>query len=171
MKVYLLGFMGVGKTTYGKKTAYKLNYKFIDLDKYIEDKYKFTVSSFFSALDENAFRVVEHNCLKEISELDNLVISTGGGTPVYYNNLEIIKSTGLSIYLKLSPTQLLQRLSKSKRKRPLIEKKSETELLNYITDTLSKREIYYDSADYTIDAMNLKTWDLIEIIKRHNSTT
>lgn len=169
MNVYLIGFMGVGKTTYGKKLAHKLNFKFIDLDKYIEDKYKFTIPSFFSVLGEEAFRTIENLCLKEISCFENIIVSTGGGTPCFYDNLNVIKSSGLSIYLKMNPLQLISRLSNSKKKRPLLKNRTSEELQNFISETLTNREKYYLQADYIVDALNLKTTELVQIIQKHLS--
>jgi len=165
MKVYLLGYMGAGKSTYGYKLAKNLNIDFIDLDNYIENKYKFTISSFFKVLGEEAFRIIEHFCLKEISDTDNFIVATGGGTPCFFNNMEIIKKSGFSIYLRLTDKQLLNRLINAKKKRPLIKNKTNEELLSFISKTLYTREKFYLQSDAVIDAIDLKTSDLINIVE------
>lgn len=167
MKLYLIGFMGAGKSTYGKKLAHILDKKFIDLDRYIENKYKFTIPSFFNVLGEEAFRIIEHSCLKEVSLLDNFILATGGGTPCYYENMNVIKHNGISIYLRLTEKQLLDRLLNAKKKRPLLKDKSSDDLFKFISETLNFRGKFYLSADYVVDALNLKTSDLMSIIENH----
>jgi len=160
---YIIGFMGAGKTTIGKKFASKIGYKFIDIDNYIEEKNKHSISSIFNLVGEEGFRKVENKALLEVSLFDNCVISVGGGTPCFFNNMEIIKKTGKSVYLKYPPSFLYQRLIHAKKKRPLIKEKKD-DLLNYISETLSKREFYYLQADYNIEEINLKVSDLIKTL-------
>src|SRR5688500_7831796 len=110
MKIFLLGYMGCGKSSAGKKLANKLGFEFIDLDEMIEKQYQKSVSEIFETEGENKFREYEHNCLKGLLDKENIVISLGGGTPCYYNNMELINTHGTSIYLKMSTEVLASRL-------------------------------------------------------------
>lgn len=144
--IFLIGFMGSGKSTTGKKLATFLKYSFIDLDEMIENKYRISIPSLFSRFDENAFRIVEQQTLKETLNLSNHVIATGGGTPCYFNNMELMNAHGTTVYLKLHSNSLHQRLMQSKKKRPLIEENPKEKVLDYINDKLSERENYYKHA-------------------------
>lgn len=168
MIIILVGFMGVGKTTYGKKLASNFGYEFVDLDKYIENKHKATIPFIFNLIGEHGFRIIEHRSLIEVLQKDNIILSTGGGTPCFFDNMEIITRKGFSIYLQLNPEVILHRLSNSKKKRPLIEKLSEQNLLDFIKNQLSEREKYYNLAKIKIDALNLSIKELAEKIKNNN---
>lgn len=146
--------MGSGKSTIGRKLAQKLNLDFIDLDTYIESRNFKTVSQIFKDLGEDGFRQLEHKALLEVSQFENVVIATGGGAPCFYDNIEIIKKTGFSIYLKGTPQLLAERLLRSKTERPLIKNKSKEELMTFITDALEHRSPWYEQADKTITFEN-----------------
>jgi shikimate kinase len=94
--VYLIGFMGSGKTTVGRKLAKKLDHPFIDLDETIENRYRISIPTIFSKYDEKVFRKIEHETLKSLLHLQNHVISTGGGTPCFFNNIDLINENGIS---------------------------------------------------------------------------
>lgn len=145
-RIFLIGFMGSGKTTLGKMLAEKLDYTFIDLDHYIEKRNVKKIAAIFAESGEDAFREIEHKMLIEVCSFENVVISTGGGTPCYFDNIEIMNNSGLCIYLKISNEVLLKRLQKAKEFRPLIKDKSDTDLACFIYETLSKREKYYTQA-------------------------
>ena len=117
--------MGAGKTTLGKQLAEKLNYEFIDLDHYIENRYRKTVGSIFEEKGEDGFRKIEHNMLHEAGEFDNVIIATGGGAPCFYNNIEYMNTQGITIYLKTSPLTLHQRLKVARNSRHLLRDKTE----------------------------------------------
>jgi len=163
MLIYLIGFMGSGKTTAGKKLATQLGYEFVDLDLLIEEKYKITIPDIFDRFDEKAFRIIEHESLKETISFQDTIISTGGGTPCFYNNMEIINTNGISVYLKLHPKSIQKRLLESKKKRPLILNKSDDELYEFIQIKLNERELFYQKAKYTIKAENLEISDLVKL--------
>jgi shikimate kinase len=154
MIIYLIGFMGVGKSTIGKALARKTGMKFIDTDRAIEKKYGLFIPHIFEFEGEEAFREKEHASLLELTKLNNIIISAGGGTPCFYDNLLLMKQTGLVIYLKASVGFLLARLQKSKSKRPIIHEKSDIELLEYIKSELHAREKYYSQAHLIIPAKN-----------------
>lgn len=142
--------MGSGKTTIGNLLAKKIGFSFIDLDHYIESRLLKKIADIFAESGEDAFREIEHKMLLEVSALENIVISTGGGTPCFYDNIEIMNNAGLSIYLKISNEILAKRLQKAKMFRPLIKDKTDEALGSFIIETLTKREKYYAQASLTI---------------------
>jgi shikimate kinase len=170
MRVFLIGFMGSGKTTLGNQIARKLNCKFIDQDEYIEEKTGLSIAEYFAKFGEDSFRNIENEVLKQLITLDNVVVSTGGGTPCFYDNMEIMNNEGIAIYLKHKPETLFSRLKHAQSERPLIKGKSATELLDFIRIKLKEREPFYLKAKYVIEAMDLKPDDLVQLIKYHNPT-
>tara|TARA_B100000902_G_scaffold399656_1_gene471620 strand:+ start:5904 stop:6401 length:498 start_codon:yes stop_codon:yes gene_type:complete len=161
MRIFLIGFMGSGKTTLGKELSKDLDLKFIDLDAYIENKIGMTIIDIFNNKGEEKFRIIEKECLIELSTEKNIVIATGGGTPCFYNNMQMILDCGISIYLKTEIEDLLKRLEKDRKGRPLIQNKSINEIKTYIKNQLPKRDNFYKQSDYTIDAKDIS----VEIIK------
>jgi shikimate kinase len=153
--IYIIGFMGSGKSTAGKKLASLLDWSFIDLDKRIEDYTGKTISEIFSQLGEDYFRNVEAEVLKSLKSQTNTVISTGGGTPCYGDNMDYMLETGLTIYLKLTPGQLKSRLSKSSGGRPLIKDLNNAGLLGFIEEKLAFREKWYTRAEIALDGIDL----------------
>lgn len=154
--------MGAGKTTLGKQLAEKLNYEFIDLDHYIENRYRKTVGSIFEEKGEDGFRKIEHNMLHEAGEFDNVIIATGGGAPCFYNNIEYMNTQGITIYLKTSPLTLHQRLKVARNSRPLLRDKTEEELLTYICDNIERRSCHYEKASLIFNADHLDSYQDIE---------
>lgn len=148
--------MGCGKTTHGRKLAKLLGYKFVDLDEQIASKTGASIPDLFNELGETGFRNIETEALQEISfRAEKQVISLGGGTPCFNDNLHFIKEKGLLIYIKMEPEALFQRLKNARVKRPLLKGKSDRELLDYITQLLEKREVYYSAAHFWINGINL----------------
>lgn len=167
MLVFLIGFMGSGKSTLGKQLSRKLYFNYIDQDEYIEQKTGISVGEYFSKYGEEAFRKLEHESLKELIKLDNTVISTGGGAPCFYNNMDIMNENGIAIYLKMNPEVLKSRLKYAQNERPLIKGKTEEELLEFIKSKLAEREHFYMKARHVIESMDLKADDLFQLIKYH----
>jgi shikimate kinase len=163
MRIFLIGFMGSGKTTTGRKLARKAGLSFIDMDEEIENKYNQKVGRIFLEKGEAVFRQYERDLLKEIIALDNMVVSTGGGVPCYYNNMEFMNENGITVYLRLDPPSLVKRLEEAKTDRPLIKNKNHDELIEYVANNLAEREKYYMHASYVIDARNLKISNLLEL--------
>lgn len=160
--IFLIGFMGSGKTTYGRMIAARLGMNFMDLDCYIEKKYEKTINSLFKEWGEEKFRVVERVCLHEIGEVKNSLIATGGGTPCFYDNIEYMNGLGDTIYLRTSVPELLDRLKLLKGNRPLIKDKSDKELEKYISSMLDKREPFYMRAKYILETDDLNPSNLME---------
>ncbi len=146
-RIFLIGYMGAGKTTIGEQLAERLGYKFLDMDHVIEEKMQQSVSQIFSEKGEEEFRRLERECLDKISTEQNVVVATGGGAPCFYDNMERMNAYGLTVYLCLSPEQLQERLELShKNKRPLLAQREGKELLDFIRQNLSEREPFYRKA-------------------------
>ena len=154
MNIIILGYMGSGKSNIGRELSLKMNKKFIDLDSYIEEKEKDSISNIFQKNGDLYFRKQESRYLKEIlNNNTDLVLSVGGGTPCYFNNLDMmISNNNISFYLKNSNIQLSSRLFNEKSKRPLISNISSKEkLLEFVSKHLFEREVFYNSATHKID--------------------
>ena len=145
-RVIIVGYMGVGKTTVGKGLAKLLNLEFIDLDKYIQNKYRKTIGELFREKGEEGFRKIEQQMLHEVVEFENIVLSTGGGAPCFFDNMDVMNRAGTTVYISATPQELAARLSASKTERPLIAGKSPDELIQFITKHLAERECYYKKA-------------------------
>ena len=163
--IYIIGFMGCGKTTVGKHLASLLNWSFIDLDKMIEERTGKTIPEIFSLNGEDYFRDVETQLLKEFKSGFNSIVSTGGGTPCYSDNMDIMLESGLTIYLKLTPSQLRSRLSESKGDRPLIKDLDHEKLLSFIEKKLADREKQYNRSALIIEGIDLDTKELLLRVK------
>jgi len=146
--IYLLGFMGSGKSFLGRWLSEKYNLNFLDLDEYIEESMNLSIPQIFSRIGEDGFRENEANLLRKTVDFSNNIISCGGGTPCFYDNMEWIKDYGISIYLKTSEELLFKRLNNQKSGRPLISGMSDDDLRNFISMKLTEREIFYKQADY-----------------------
>lgn len=167
MRIFIIGYMGAGKSAIGRSVAKSLNLNFYDLDTEIENRYHLSIESIFKRFDENCFRNLETQALKKIIEEDNILLSCGGGTPCFNNNIQTIKEHGCCIYIKLPPKALLSRITNSKKKRPLVENKTPEELLEYITRNLEEREKFYNQADITIEGLNLNKNELVKTISEY----
>ena len=144
--------MAAGKTTLGKALARDLGLQFIDLDHYIENRYRCTVSQLFAERGEEAFRQIERNMLHEVAEFEDVVISTGGGTPCFFDNMDYMNAQGITVFLKASVDVIHTRLTIARTQRPLVANKSADELRQYITDMLERRAPYYTRAAHTFCA-------------------
>ena len=153
-KVYIIGFMGSGKTTTGKKLAAMLGWAFTDLDRSIEEHTGMTIPQIFSDKGEPYFREIEADMLRKQHEAVNTVIATGGGAPVYEDNMDYMLETGLTLYLKLTPGQLKTRLAASDGERPLIRNLTENELMGYIEEKLHFREKWYGRAELIVSGFD-----------------
>ncbi|MBC2845923.1 shikimate kinase [Winogradskyella flava] len=171
MIVVLMGYMGSGKSTIGKKLATLLNYDFLDLDDFISENENSSILSIFKEKGEIYFRKKETESLKEIIDSkENVVLGLGGGTPCYGNNLSLLKNgkNVITFYLKLSIKNLAERLRTERDERPLISHlTSEEELLEFIGKHLFERAPYYSQADYNINADDKSKKDILENILMH----
>ncbi len=163
--IFFTGFMGCGKTTWSRKLAAHLGYDFIDLDHLLEEQAGMTIAEYFASYGEEAFRILESEVLKQTAYSNNTVISTGGGLPCFFDNMNWMNAHGKTVYIKLSPKTLVDRLEKGKAKRPLLRDKHGDELLAFITEKLAEREGYYLQSDYIADGISLSVEGLEELIK------
>ena len=153
--VYLIGFMGCGKTTVGKKLAASLKWKFVDLDKIIKEKTGVAIDKLFATKGEEYFREIEAVTLRELTFDSNCIVATGGGTPCFKENMDFMLNNGYTIYLKLTPPQLAARLETAASKRPLIQNIQKEELLDYIETKLAERSKWYEKSHLTVDGFNI----------------
>jgi shikimate kinase len=165
--VYIIGFMGSGKTIAGKKLAGRLGWAFIDLDKKIEEKAGKTISRIFSSDGEDTFRKIEAEVLKSMVNQTETVISTGGGTPCFGDNMDFMLETGVTIYLKRTPVQLKKRLTESSGERPLIRDIPDDQLLYFIEEKLAQREKWYNKARIRIDSLKVNYTSLHSLVIRN----
>jgi shikimate kinase len=163
--VYIIGFMGSGKSTAGKKLAASLEWTFIDLDRKIEEKAGKTIPQIFAQDGEDQFRQIETDVLKSVKGLTETIISTGGGTPCHGDNMDLMLETGLTVYLKMTPQQLTNRLLESTGERPLIKNIPDDQLFGFIEKKLSVREKWYARANIIIEGINLDINRLHSLIK------
>jgi len=155
MRIFLIGFMGCGKSTFGKKLAAKMGYDFIDLDHLFESTAGTSIGEYFSTNGEEAFRQEESRILKSYDYPANCVIATGGGAPCYFDNMDWINNNGVSVYIQMSPAALAQRLENGKAKRPLLKDLNKTEIIDFIENKLAQRAAYYERAAITANGMEL----------------
>lgn len=150
MRIYLVGYMGSGKSRLGRKFSEYLKTQFVDMDFYIEERNCKSIPQIFAEEGEAEFRKKERKALEELSEFTDLVIATGGGAPCFFDNMDLMNETGKTIYLNIDPSILADRLMKSKTERPLIKGKSREELVTFIDETLKKRNEFYSKAQFEI---------------------
>lgn len=163
-RIFLIGFMGSGKSTHGKILARKIGYHYVDMDQLIEETAEMTIPGIFKEHGEEVFRKWEHDILLELCKRDRLVISTGGGAPCHGEMMQMMSEHGTTIYIQLSPEVLKDRLLHSPTERPLIQGKSETELLEFVTFLLAEREAFYKQAKHTINGLSVQIEDLIALL-------
>ena len=145
-RIIFIGYMGAGKTTVGKALSKELGIPFYDLDWYIQSRMRKTVAQLFTERGEEGFRQVEYNMLHEVAEFENVILSCGGGTPCFFDNIDYMNGQGETVYLKATPEVLYGHLKMGKSVRPLLVGKTENELLTFIKQQLSVREPYYKKA-------------------------
>lgn len=163
--VFLVGYMGSGKTTAGKKLARSIGYHFFDLDEEIEKLTGKSIQQIFSAEGEDAFRILEHSVLVSLSNRKNIIVATGGGTPCYFDNMSLMKNAGITIYLRMKPESLAKRLLLAKTQRPLIEGITAKDLPVFIKEHLSRREDYYNQAKLVVKGESLDLENLVKTLK------
>ncbi|MDO4958601.1 MAG: shikimate kinase [Prevotellaceae bacterium] len=162
-RIILIGYMGAGKTTIGKELAKDLGLPFYDLDWYIESRMRKKISEIFAERGEEGFRVIERNMLHEVAEFEDVVISCGGGTPCFFDNMEYMNENSDVIYLKATPEVLYNHLQMGKSVRPLIANKSKEELLDFIKEQLAYREQFYLKANHILDVTLMESPEKISI--------
>lgn len=157
IRIFLTGYMGAGKTTLGKAFARQLNVPFIDLDWYIEERFHKSIRELFAERGEASFRELERNMLHEVAEFEDVVISTGGGTPCFFDNMEYMNRQGHTVFLDVHPDVLFRRLKVATQQRPILQGKTDDELRAFIVEALEKRAPFYSQARYRFDAGRLES--------------
>ena len=165
MRIYLIGYMASGKSYVGSLLAEKLGFRFLDLDYLFEERFRINVVDFFEKYDEGVFRKIERSLLHETTGLEDVVISTGGGTPCFFDNMDIIKQAGISIYLCQKVSVLVRRLTTVKRKRPLLKDIPVAELEGKVAAQLTQREFYYNLADIVVNGEDFDLEELYQLIR------
>ncbi len=166
MRIFLIGFMGSGKTHWGTRIAEKLQVPFYDLDAVIVNSEGMSISEIFANKGEEYFRYMEKQTLEDlVTREENFVLSAGGGTPCFFNNIEFMKRNGKVLWLNTSLEALNQRLLKEKVSRPLLRTISEAGLRAYIIRKLSERKIYYEQADLMVHEETTDLEPLISMLQ------
>lgn len=155
-RIFLIGYMGAGKTTLGKAFARAMDLSFVDLDWYIEERFHKTVRQIFTERGEEGFRDLEKRMLHEVGEFENVVISVGGGTPCFFDNMDYMNQTGETVFLDVDVKVLFRRLKIAKQQRPLLADKSDEELMAFIVEALQKRLPFYSRAKHVFDGERLE---------------
>ena len=156
IRIFLIGYMGAGKTTLGKAFAREMGLTFVDLDWYIEERFHKSIRQLFTERGEDGFRELEKRMLHEAAEFEDVVISTGGGTPCFLDNMEYMNTMGDTIFLDVDIKVLFRRLKVAKQQRPLLVQKTDEELMAFITENLQKRLPFYTKAKHVFNGEKLE---------------
>ncbi len=172
MTIFIIGYMASGKTTFGKALAKKTNMQHIDLDFYIEQRFHSTIRDIFANKGEAEFRRIESAMLREVGEISDVVISCGGGTPCFGNNMDFMNSKGLTVCLQASDDVIANRIIQAGNKRPLMAGKSKEDILLTINQHMEVRKPFYDQASIAISGNKLESKTQIaetvdDFIKNH----
>ena len=162
--IFLIGFMGCGKTTLGRKLAKRIGYDFIDLDEELEKHVGMSITDYFREHGEVKFRKVEAETLKQAAYPKRAVVSTGGGLPCFFDNMDWMNNNGRTFYVKLPAKTLADRLEHGKANRPMLHGKQGAALIAFIDEKLTEREVYYSQATYIAEGINLTAEKAEEII-------
>lgn len=162
-RIFLIGYMGCGKSTIGKLLAKLLSLTFIDLDIYIQNKYRKTIAQLFAENGEEQFRKIEQRVLHEVSAFEDVLVATGGGAPCFFDNMEVMNRAGVTVYIEADPEELAARLRASKTVRPLLKEKKPDELVPFIREHLAEREHYYNQAQIIFHTDRLVTRKEIQL--------
>ncbi len=153
--IFLIGFMGSGKSTLGRALSRVTGLQFIDLDTYIEGRFHANVRDIFATRGEDGFRDMERRMLAEVSQFEDVVIACGGGTPCFFDNMAVMNAAGTTVMLDASHYRLHERLMRGRHKRPLIAAMTDDEIYNYISEALQHRNQWYELARYRFPADRL----------------
>lgn len=165
MRIFLIGYMGCGKSTLGRKLAAILNLAFIDLDTFLEEKYFRTIPQIFAQEGEAGFRKKEQKVLHEVVAFDNIVVATGGGAPCFFDNMEVMNRSGYCFFLDVDTSSLVKRLIHAKTERPIIKGKSAEELHVFIEEMMLKRRPFYEKARYIVKGGEIKPEQVLQLLE------
>jgi len=166
MKYFLVGFMGSGKSFVGEQLSKHLQLKFVDLDQLIERSENCSITNIFEKNGEKYFRKLEFEYFNQIIKHENIIISTGGGTVVHNDIMNLINRNGTSFFLQCKTNVIFERIKKSKNIRPLLKNLNDSQILNFIEKKMSERIFYYEQSDYIINNNNGKALQkILEILR------
>jgi len=168
-RIYIVGYMGAGKTTVARRLATRLGWAVADTDDLFEEKYRISVDDFFHKYDEALYRKLESQVLKETESLENVVVSTGGGTACYFDNMDWMNQHGLTVFLHISEKAVIDRLIHAKRKRPLSTGKSEAELTAFVQQHYTSRLPFYEKAKITVKSEDLDLDNLVQLVENEKN--
>lgn len=156
MNVFIIGYMACGKSTFGRALARRLNRQFIDLDFYIEQRFRKSINEIFADKGEEEFRRIEASMLREAGEFEDVVVACGGGTPCFHNNMDYMLQRGDVVWLEASPERMTERLMINNARRPLMRGKSEEEIRATIDSALAQRAPFYSQANIRFNGDQLE---------------
>lgn len=165
MRIFLIGYMGCGKSTLGRALALELKMTFIDLDSFLEEKYFRTIPQIFAEEGEEGFRRKERKVLEEVATFDDVIVATGGGAPCFFDNMDLMNNSGFCIFLDIGTNALVDRLIQAKTERPLIKGKSQEELHDFINEMMLKRRPFYEKARYILKGNEILTDQVVKLVK------
>ena len=160
--IFLIGYMGCGKSTMGRAVSELTGIPFIDLDNYIERRFHLTVKAIFAERGEEGFRDVERRMLQEVADFEDVIVACGGGTPCFFDNMEYMNSHGTTVFLNTPIPRLHSRLMRGRHKRPLIANKNDEELMEFIQKALADRMEHYTKAQIEFSSERLENREEIE---------
>ena len=157
--IFLIGYMGSGKTTLGQELAQVMGLRFVDLDDFIENRCQMSISDLFASRGESGFRSIEREMLAEVALMEDVVVACGGGTPCFHGNMELMNAAGTTVWLEVAAERLASRLCLPgmREKRPLIAGKSQSEVEEYVSKALVGRVPHYALAHIKFDATDIET--------------
>lgn len=167
MRIFLIGYMGCGKSTLGRRVASAMGLKFVDMDYAIEAREQSTIREIFAAKGEPYFRELERMVLADLLEEEDVVVATGGGVPCQFDNMAMIKEKAISIYLDVDCDAITARLIKGRHKRPLVASKTDDELREFVVENIAKREPFYSQANLRVSGRGIKATEVIDAINYH----
>lgn len=167
MKIFFIGFMGSGKSTWGRLIAEQLGKTFFDLDDIIENRVNMKINDIFEKKGESYFRKIEGVCLRELHELNDFILACGGGAPCYFDNMALMNSMGVTVWMNTPKHVMATRLLEEAEHRPLVKGMSPGKLQEFIDDKLEERLQYYSQARLVIDPTAITPKDLINQLREH----
>lgn len=165
MKIFLIGFMGCGKSTKAKQLAARMSCPVIDLDAVMVEQEQKTIAEYFAIHGEEGFRKLENSTLRNYPYPETCVVATGGGLPCFFDNMDWMNANGKTVYLQMQPEALVSRLH-NRQKRPLIANMDDEQLLAFIKVKLAERDPFYTQAQFIVDAFDLDVAHLEAMLKR-----
>lgn len=164
MIVFLVGYMGCGKSTLGRQMAHEMGCAFLDTDEMLEKQEGMSVSEIFAEKGETAFRDMERKAVESLEGMEHAVVSTGGGLPCFGDNMTLMNKMGFTVYIDVPVEVLVGRIARTGAKRPLIAAKSGEELEAFVRDNVQAREPFYRQARMTVSGRSVRASDIIQLI-------